>query len=117
MTVAPLTEAELLSAMVAKRIRGLLGEQGISQARLARELGVSQMYVSDRVRIGGTTPIDLNDLQRIARVLDVDVIDLLPRGGRAEVTAYSTTPVAPHAVDVRSPRSRARSRFAQAAAA
>lgn len=119
MTVAPLTEAESLSATIAKRIRGLLGEQGISQARLARDLGVSQMYVSDRIRIGGKTPIDVNDLQRIAALLGVPVIDLLPSAARVTPTArYPLAPVAaPHPVDVRSPRSRSRSRFGQRVAA
>lgn len=72
-------------------------------------------------RIDGRNALDVDDLEQLHKVLDVDVIELLRRAANMEVTAYSLTsvPAAPHAVDVRSPRSRARarSRFAQATAA
>jgi DNA-binding Xre family transcriptional regulator len=70
-----------LSEQVAEEIRAILGRRRMSQAALARALGVSPMWVN--YRLTGTQPIDLNDLDRIAAVLDVDVTELLPqREGR-----------------------------------
>jgi hypothetical protein len=70
----------------------------------------------------GRAPRDVVDQARkIADRTGADFGWLLdPRlRGRTQVTAYSKTPpvAAPHTVDVRSPRARSRSRFAQAAAA
>lgn len=64
-----------LSAKVADEIRAWLGRRRMSQAQLARELGVSAPWVS--YRLGGTQPIDLNDMERICAVLDVDVVTVL----------------------------------------
>lgn len=50
----------------------------VSGRRLAELLNVSPSWVS--YRITGVTPIDLNDLERIAAVLEVAVADLLPPG-------------------------------------
>jgi transcriptional regulator with XRE-family HTH domain len=65
-----------LSAHVAEEIRALMGRRDINKTELARRLGVSDMWVGRRLR--GKLPIDLDDLQRIAVVLGVDVYDLLP---------------------------------------
>jgi transcriptional regulator with XRE-family HTH domain len=99
----------------AEEIRVFLARRRMSASELARRTGMTQPYMSRRLT--GEIAFDVDDLDQIATVLEVNVADLLPRSARSEVTAYSTTPAAPHAVDVRSPRSRARSRFAQAAAA
>lgn len=50
----------------------------MSQAQLARQLQVSPMWVN--YRLTGTQPIDVNDLYRIAAILDVDATALMPRG-------------------------------------
>lgn len=103
----------------AEEIRVLLARRRMSASELARRTGMTQPYMSRRLT--GEIAFDVDDLDLIATVLEVNVADLLPRSARSEVTAYSlTTPparVAPHAVYPGSPRSRARSRFAQAAAA
>lgn len=65
-----------LSQAVAEEIRVVLTRRRMSGRQLAAMLDVSQTWLS--TRLNGTTPIDLNDLQRIAYVLDVDVIELLP---------------------------------------
>lgn len=65
-----------LSQRVAEEIRAWMGRRRISGAALARELNVSPAWVS--YRLTGTQPIDLNDLEKIAVVLDVDVVELLP---------------------------------------
>jgi transcriptional regulator with XRE-family HTH domain len=48
----------------------------MSAAALGRELGVSQTYIWRRLE--GQTAFDLNDLEKIADVLDVPLIQLLP---------------------------------------
>lgn len=54
----------------------MLGRRRMSQAQLSREMGQSQMWVSDRLR--GIQPIGLDDLERFARALDTEPYDLLP---------------------------------------
>lgn len=120
MSVTPTAATGTLSPLVAKRIRGLMGEQNLSGAELARRLGVSQMWVSDRVRTA-KTPIDLNDLDRIAGVLGVSYLDLIP-GARlnASTTAqqHTSPQTAAHAASFTSPRGiRSRRRLAGSVAA
>jgi transcriptional regulator with XRE-family HTH domain len=70
-----------LSASVGKEIRKLLIDLDLKQAELAARLGENEMWMSRRLR--GTQPIDLNDLERIAKALDVEVSALFPqREGR-----------------------------------
>lgn len=66
-----------LTVQVAEEIRALLARRDMSRSELARRLGVSAMWVSDRLR--GQTPIGLDDLERMARILGVEPVDLLPR--------------------------------------
>lgn len=77
MTVNDSVSAPLLSAQVADEIRVLLTRQRRSGRWLASTLGVSQTWLSSRLT--GGTPIDLNDLQRIAAALEVEYVDLLPQ--------------------------------------
>jgi transcriptional regulator with XRE-family HTH domain len=67
---------ESLSERVADEIRAMLGRKRTSGRELARKLGVSQAWVS--YRLTGHQEIGLNDLERIAAALDVEVADLLP---------------------------------------
>lgn len=76
MTVNDSEGAPLLSAQVAEEIRALLARQRRSGRWLASTLGVSQTWMSSRLT--GGTPIDLNDLQRIAAALEVHWTELLP---------------------------------------
>jgi DNA-binding Xre family transcriptional regulator len=71
-----MTEELTLSAKVAIEIRAALGRRDMSRSELSRRLGVSAMWVSDRLR--GKTPIGLDDLERIANVLELEPVDLLP---------------------------------------
>lgn len=66
-----------LSARVAEEIRAMMGRRRVTGATIARELGVSQAWVSNR--LSGQQAIDLNELERIADVLQVTPFDLLPR--------------------------------------
>jgi transcriptional regulator with XRE-family HTH domain len=62
---------------VAEEIRAMMARRRVSGAALAAELGVSPAWVS--YRLSGKQAIDLNDLERIAAVLQAEVSDLLPR--------------------------------------
>jgi len=74
MTIETTARPTSMTERVAEEIRGLLGKRRVSQAELARQLGQSQMWVSDRLR--GAQPLDLNDVERIAGVLGVQPLDL-----------------------------------------
>ncbi|MDG4756311.1 helix-turn-helix transcriptional regulator [Micromonospora sp. WMMD710] len=62
--------------LVAEEIRVLLARQRISASKLARTLGMTQSYLARRM--SGDTAFDVDDLARIANVLGVTVVDLLP---------------------------------------
>lgn len=66
-----------LGAYVAAELRAEMARQRISGREMARRLGENPMWVSSRV--SGHVPIDLQDLERIARELDVHPRRLLPR--------------------------------------
>ncbi|MET8908352.1 helix-turn-helix transcriptional regulator [Micromonospora sp. NPDC004551] len=77
MTTTPVGTAKpTLSEQVAREIRAEMGRQRMSAAKLARELGVSEAWTSRR--LSGDQTIDLHDLERIADVLGVTVIELFP---------------------------------------
>jgi len=70
-----------LNEGIAEEIRALLARRRLSASDLARMTGLTQRAISRRLT--GEKVIDADDLERIADVLDVDVIDLLPiREGR-----------------------------------
>lgn len=66
--------AELVSA----EVRAWMARRGVNQTLMAAELGVTQMYVSRRVKRVNPTPMDVTDLARFASVLRCEVTDLLP---------------------------------------
>lgn len=89
MTATPMERARSLTERVAEEVRAMMGRRRISGARLARELGVSDAWVS--YRLSGKQPIDLNDLENIARALGVPVISLLPestKNGESDTACY-----------------------------
>lgn len=63
------------SQSVAAEVRAELGRQERSGTWLASELGVSEVWVSRRLR--GITKFTVDDLVRVADVLDVPASDLL----------------------------------------
>lgn len=69
-----------LSERVAEEIRALLARKRVTGRELSRRLGVSSPWVSQRLT--GATEIGLNDLERIARALDVEIAALLPAPSR-----------------------------------
>lgn len=65
-----------LSSRVAEEIRVALARQRKTQRSLADDLGVSAMWVS--TRLSGVQEIGLNDVERIARALNISVAHLIP---------------------------------------
>lgn len=97
-----------LSQRAAEAIRRELGGLGWSKSELARRLGVSHTWVTNRLACH--QEISLNELQRIAAALEVDITDLL--GGHTQPSRRSlpVTERTTHTVEVRSkpqPKSRA----------
>lgn len=72
-----------LRERTAEEIRVLLARRNISAAELARRTGLKQPYVSRRMT--GDVAWDIDDLERIARALNVEVADLLPRVNEGRV--------------------------------
>jgi DNA-binding Xre family transcriptional regulator len=65
-----------LNERVAEEIRVMLARRNISAAELARRTGITQRSMSRRIT--GEKAIDLLDLEKIARALEVEVTTLLP---------------------------------------
>jgi transcriptional regulator with XRE-family HTH domain len=61
---------------VAAEIRAELARKQIPQSRLAAVLGISEVGVSRRMR--GETPLDINELVKIAGFLGVPVSQFMP---------------------------------------
>jgi transcriptional regulator with XRE-family HTH domain len=72
---------EELSNAVAEQIRRLLEERGVSGRQLATQTGIPQRTVANK--LSGKSPFDLDDLAKIAAMLEVDVTDLLSWAQRA----------------------------------
>jgi transcriptional regulator with XRE-family HTH domain len=85
MTTTPDRRSATLTELVAQEIDAVRGRRRMSQAQLARAMGKTPMWVSLRLR--GRQPIDMNDLLKFARALDVGVHQLLPS---PEVVAGAT---------------------------
>lgn len=75
MTTTPERSATL-TALVAAEIRAWLGRLDVRPSELARRLGENDQWMSTRLK--GRTPINVNDLQRIADAMGLSVVELLP---------------------------------------
>lgn len=65
--------AGTVSDHVATEVRAYLGRRRISARQAAFKLGWSQTYISHR--LNGRRPFDLDDLELLADLLDVQVVD------------------------------------------
>ena len=63
------------TTQIAANIRAELGRQNKTRAALAREMDVTEMWVSRRVN--AQTPITVDDLTRIADALAVPAVELM----------------------------------------
>lgn len=66
---------------VAAEVRAELGRQGHDNRWLAGQLGVSEMWVSRRLR--GKTRLTVDDLHQVAAALGITAVDLLQTPARA----------------------------------
>lgn len=71
-----MTHKRRLTEDVAGNVRAEMARRRIGQPQIAQALGLSQASVSRRLM--GQTPIDVNELEVIAQVLDVPISTLLP---------------------------------------
>lgn len=71
----PNTAGTRLSDRVAEELRALLARRQTTPTALAKRMGVSQTYVWRRLT--GETAFDLDDLDKIANVLEIETLDLL----------------------------------------
>lgn len=102
MTSTPTPARTSLSDRVAEEIRAQMGRKRMTQAAMAKALGVSQAWVS--YRLVGKQPIDLNDLEAIARVLGVAVAELFPVDVRqSDRTIQGNSPMPDRPTDNRPP--------------
>lgn len=95
MTTTPERTATLTS-LVAAEIRAWLGRLDVRPAELARRMGENDQWLSTRLK--GRTPINLNELQRIATALGLSVLDLLPAQasrGAGEAGGQATQTIVP----------------------
>lgn len=60
----------------ARKIKGLMGENDVTQTRLGEKLGLTQGPVSDRLT--GRRPFNTDELEEIADLFDVPITELLP---------------------------------------
>lgn len=77
MTPGPATWTSL-NAQVAAEVRAEMGRRGMSNAELARQLGVSEAWTTRRLGKKADTPLNLIDLQRIAAALRVPLATFFP---------------------------------------
>lgn len=77
-TAFPAPQNQGASAIVARNLRILMAERGVSQGQLAGVLGVAQPNVSKRLK--GHTPWTTDDLDALAEAFEVEAKDLLDRG-------------------------------------
>ncbi len=66
---------------VAAEVRAEMGRQDVNGAQLAQRLGVSEMWVSRRIR--GITPLTVSELADVAKALAVPIAKFLPEPERA----------------------------------
>lgn len=86
-----------LSQHVISEIKAWIGKRDMNKSELARRLGVSHTWVSNR--LAGQQEIGIGELERIAAALEVEIGDLLPkpaltdeRPGRRNNERYSNAP-------------------------
>jgi transcriptional regulator with XRE-family HTH domain len=96
MTTMPERTATL-TGLIAQRIRSRMGWLNIRQRELAKRLGENDQWVS--VRINGKVTLDVNELHRFAKALEVGISELLPSDEEA-ARAVTIGPAIPRYLDV-----------------
>lgn len=60
---------------VAEKVRAEVRRKGLTQCYLAQQLGTSQPFISRR--LSGRVPFDVDDLAKIAELLDIPITELI----------------------------------------
>jgi len=76
-TLGVMSTDTAMTGQVAEEILAVLGRRRMNKSELARRLGVSHTWVTNR--LSGDQEIGVNELQRIAAILGVTASDLVPR--------------------------------------
>lgn len=76
-------EQTALDERVPSRIRSELRRRRMSQAALARELGRTENFISRRLR--GEVSFSVDDLDQVARALDVPLENLVAPPGQMRI--------------------------------
>lgn len=90
MTTMHTLDPDSVSAEVGITIQSLMFRKRLSQRKVAAVLGIGQSTVSQKLR--GTTGISIADLYKIAQLLDVEPVELLPRLDSNQQPAGYTSP-------------------------
>lgn len=80
------------SRRVARKIRGVMGENRCSQKELANYLGLSQGSISNR--LNGDVPLSIDELDLIAAKFDIPVTDLLVDLPSFEIPCFDNSELA-----------------------
>lgn len=103
------SSATRLNERVAEEIRAILARRRLSATELARQMGVTQSYLARRMT--GVQPLDLDDIQRVARALDVQPLALFSAAETGSTLRYSPAHIpSPRKVRESRPASRSDSR-------
>lgn len=69
-------EPATASAIVSRRIRGVMAELGVTQGQLGERIGMRQVVISKRIR--GDVPWRVDEVVDVAQALDVPLERMLP---------------------------------------
>lgn len=69
-----------LNDLVAAELRSIAARRDVSHSALAERLGVTQMWLSRRMR--GITGLSVDDLAAICSALDVEPVDVIDAANR-----------------------------------
>ena len=94
--MSEVTTTTTLGERVTEEIRVALARRRLSATELAQRMGVSQSYLARRMT--GAQPLSLDDLQRIATALGVNVVDLIPRPDGGHLAGSPIDPLAPRVI-------------------
>lgn len=86
MTTSYVAQGQELDLVVAANVRARAARLGLNASRLARELGMAQSSCNERWR--GVRPWQLTELDKLARILEVEPGQLLARSEGLEPPTF-----------------------------
>ncbi|SIE45586.1 Uncharacterised protein [Mycobacteroides abscessus subsp. abscessus] len=105
MTRPQLADRSTARAQVAGEVRAYMGRADVTQAQLSRATGISQPTMSRKLKARDERDaFDVEELAKIAAVLDISITELFPTPfvksttGGSDLTAYYGAAIGKHAV-------------------